>query len=138
MSKEFETKIKKSIGYVNTIKALDNVFGKDYTIQEFIPSDDETSVDFTLIINLPKLAGIDLGVSSSGSHMYQIGDGTVDLDVPVEKSFFKSATGKPVEPLYKVLKDDTIMFGASANKLEKVENYFALFKKYYEENYVNI
>jgi hypothetical protein len=38
----FETKIKNSIGYVNTIKALDNVFGKDYTIQEFIPSDDET------------------------------------------------------------------------------------------------
>ncbi len=130
---DMHKRIAESIGYKNMIKGLDFIFRDDYKIVTLIPDDDETSYDFSTIINVENVNGIDIGVSNSGnSHQFQIGVGTIDIAVPVESGFFKLPSGKYGESLSRVIKDESIKFGASADNPEQIKEYFLKLKNYLE------
>ena len=126
-------RITDSIGYQNMIKGLDDIFQSNYEIITLIPSDDETSYDFSTITNIGNIHGIDIGVGGSGiSHQFQTGNGTLESAVPVDNGFGVLPSGKHGELLSDIIDDPSISFGASADNLEQIKDYFLKLKKYLE------
>lgn len=126
-----------SIGYKNTILILDELFEKKYKIEKIMFSDDKTTFDFRMVINFPKLKGVDISIAQSGeSHMYSLGGtGFIGIMLPVKDGIFILPSGEMGDGLDVVIGDDSLRWGADAGDLNSVRVYIQKFKKYYEENY---
>lgn len=128
-------RIENSIGYRNVMAALEDVFGNDFQVIGIFESNDDTSYDFRSNINILGTSGIDIIVNNSGySHQFQIGDGVVDIAVPVSQGLFKLPSGKRGEALGDILNNNKFETEACANNLEQVKQIFTTLKMYLENN----
>ena len=129
MTIDMYKKVIESIGYENMVKGLDLVFKNNYKIIKIIPSDDVTSSDFSSIIDVENITGIDIEVGGSGnSHQFQTGNGTMDIAVPEDDGFGILPSGKHGELLSDIINDNSIEFGASADNFGQIEQYLQKLK----------
>ena len=131
ITEDMYKKVVESVGYKNISEALDIIFKDSYKVVKIIPDEDTTSYDFREIVNINDFKGIDIGIVGSGnSHQFQTGDGIVSIGLPSKEAFGRLITGEQGESLARITKDDSIKFGASANNLGQVKEYFLKLKDY--------
>lgn len=136
MTVDMYRRVIESIGYQNMIEGLNVVFPNNYKIIKVIPDDDETSYDFRVVVDSNDMY-LDIGVSGSGnSHQFQTGVGTISAGVPSKKAFGRLITGEQGESLSRVTKDESIKFGASADNIKQIKQYFQKLKDYLESKSV--
>lgn len=138
MLKKIE-RAKASKGYLVLMKVLEEYFGKDFIVRGFICNTDPTSFDFRMILDLPKLIGIDIGVGQSGpSQMFRLGgNGFIGISIPKSDATGILYNGVRGTGLGWILKNDRLTWGAPVDSPESIKNYFDLFQSYYEEHYLN-
>lgn len=134
---EIEEKVKESKGFKVLIAMLDEYFGKDnYQIIQYqfdgYPGADP-NVDFTVIVDLPKLKGVSFEVGGSGnSEMFRVGGtGSIGIAIPTEDTTSLLISGEHGDGLAYALGQMKWAFGAGVDDADDLHEYFDIFMDYY-------
>lgn len=129
--------IEKSKGYQTIIQKLNYYFSDTYEIRGILCTEDSNSFDFSFIVDLPNLKGIEVGIGGSGKpQMYRIGgNGCIFIFIPISKGSSYLLSKQEGESLDRILNDESIKWGASVDFPDEIKNYFELFINYYNKNY---
>ncbi|MCG1001676.1 hypothetical protein SM120_01195 [Lactococcus lactis subsp. lactis] len=134
---EIEEKVRESKGFKVLIAMLDEYFGKDnYQIRQYqfdgYPGNDP-NVDFTIIVDLPKLKGVSFGVLRSGNpEMFRSGGtGSIAIGIPTEDTTSRLISGEHGTGLAYALGQKEWSFGAGVDDVDDLHEYFDIFMDYY-------
>ena len=136
---EIEEKVRESKGFKVLMAMLDEYFGKDnYQIRQYqfdgYPGDDP-NVDFTMIVDLPNLKGVEFGVHKSGNpEMFRTGGtGSLGIAIPQKDADSILISGERGDGLAYVLRQMKWAFGAGVDDVDDLHEYFDIFMNYYNK-----
>lgn len=136
---EIEEKVRESKGFKVLIAMLDEYFGKDnYQIRQYqfdVYPGADPNVDFTVIVDLPKLKGVSFEVGGSGnSKMFRVGGtGSIGIAIPTEDTTNLLISGEHGTGLAYALGQMKWAFGAGADDADDLHEYFDTFMDYYNK-----